>query len=222
MSHNIKDITLEKTGNKLYTKYTMINKQKFYAYLIPKDNKSGITNTWKECEAKVKNVDNARFKSFSTREGAEQWVNQGAHYSQKETFTPGIYFDAGTGRGNGVETSVTNEKWESLLLHFRPTLKINAYGKHLLGNYVTNNYGELFACFCALQIALKLKVKEVYGDSALIINYWSKGFIKKDELPLETVKLSQKVTLLRKDFESRGGTITLISGGANPADLGFH
>lgn len=207
----------------------MSTKQKFYAYFIPhllggqaKSNKSGITNTWKECEAKVKNVDKARFKSFSTKEGAEQWISQGAHYGQKETFTPGVYFDAGTGRGNGVEASVTNEKWENLLPHLRPAIKINVHGKHLLGKHVTNNYGELFACFCALQIALKLNIKKVYGDSALIINYWSKGYIKKDALPPATVKLSQKVTTVRKEFEAKGGTIELISGGANPADLGFH
>ncbi len=200
----------------------MSEKQKFYGYLIPKGDKSGVTNTWRECEAIVKKTEGARFKGFSTKEAAEEWIEKGAHYGQKETFAPGIYFDAGTGRGNGVEASVTNEKWETLLPYCLPASKINVHGKHLLGKHVTNNYGELFACFCALQIALKLKIKKVYGDSALIINYWSKGFVKKNNLPLETVELAQKVAALRREYKARGGAIELISGGSNPADLGFH
>lgn len=200
----------------------MIKEQRFYAYTIPQEHKSGITNTWKECEAKVRNAQSARFKSFSSKESAKEWIAKGAHYEQKEIFRPGIYFDAGTGRGNGVEVSVTNEKWETLLPFILPASKINSHGKYLVGNDITNNYGELLACSFALQIALKLKAKKIYGDSSLIINYWSHGFMKKNLLPLKTVQLAENVKALQTEFKAHGGTIELISGSANPADLGFH
>ena len=200
----------------------MAAQQKFYGYFIPKTKKGGVTLTWKECQKKVNNIDGARFKSFSSKEAAEQWTEGGADYGQKETFAPGIYFDAGTGRGNGVEVSVTNEKWETLLPSLLPASQINKYGKHHLGKDFTNNYGELLACFFALQIALKKGIKKVFGDSSLVINFWSKGFIKENLIGPKTVELAKNVATLRKTFESQGGTITLISGGSNPADLGFH
>ena len=33
--------------------------------------------------------------------------------------------------------------------------------------------------FFALERALKEKIFNIYGDSSLVIEYWSKGFIKK-------------------------------------------
>ncbi|MDO8470680.1 MAG: ribonuclease H family protein [bacterium] len=195
---------------------------KFYGYFLPTSNQKGVTDTWAECEAKVKNVQGARFKGFSTREAAQQWIDEGSDYSNKETFSPGVYFDAGTGRGNGVEVSVTDEKWQDLLSHVLPKSYINRYGKHSLPEGFTNNYGELLGCYLALQIALKLGIKKVYGDSSLVIDYWSKGMIKKEDMPEDTIELSRETTTLRKKFESQGGRIEKVSGDANPADLGFH
>jgi len=34
--------------------------------------------------------------------------------------------------------------------------------------------------------------------------------------------LAQETAALRRQFESAGGQLLKISGGANPADLGFH
>jgi ribonuclease HI len=90
-----------------------------------------------------------------------------------------------------------------------------------LGHNVTNNYGELLACKKALELALKTGERHVFGDSKLVVEYWSKGHVKY-EIGEETVNLSVEVKKLRKEFESKGGRISLISGGNNPADLGFH
>ncbi|MCX6702863.1 MAG: RNase H1/viroplasmin domain-containing protein, partial [Candidatus Wolfebacteria bacterium] len=79
--------------------------KKYYAYLIPGSGDKGITENWKDCEKKVKGVENARFKSFKAKKDAEEWLKQGADYEFKKTQIPGVYFDAGTGRGNGVEVS---------------------------------------------------------------------------------------------------------------------
>lgn len=196
-------------------------KKKFYAYFIPQGRVCGITENWPECESRVKGIPGARFKSFGMRERAESWLAAGADYAKIKDYAPGIYFDAGTGRGEGVEVSVVNRKKEDLLPLVLPKKKINRHGKHLLPPRFSNNYGELLGLFYALKIAKKLKVKNIYGDSALAVNFWSRGIVRK-ERAAETVRLVKKTTALRKKFEAEGGRVMRISGALNPADLGFH
>ena len=197
----------------------------YYAYILTDKNESGVCSDWAECERKVKGV-NARYKRFSSKAGAEEWLSAGAAYDikikEKPLLEKGIYFDAGTGRGNGVEISVTDERGIDLLHLALPKSKINKFGKHLLSKEMTNNYGELLACKYALKLAIKKKIKKIFGDSKLVIEYWSKGFIKKKELPPTTVKLAAEVKKLREAFDKKGGTVGRISGDHNPADLGFH
>lgn len=196
-------------------------KKKYYAYSIGKER--GIVDSWAECERIVSGVPGAKYKGFVIQEQAEEWLDAGADYNIKHIgLEPGIYFDAGTGAGNGVEISVTDEKANSLLYKVMPEKDINDRGFHLIPEDVTNNYGELFACKYALEIAISEKAKKIFGDSKLIIEYWSKGFLKRDNVSEKTIELANTVKNLRKKFESHGGIMTLISGSNNPADLGFH
>jgi len=196
-------------------------KKKYYAYQVGKEK--GIVDSWAECERIVAGVPGAKYKGFVMQEEAEKWLDAGADYSKKHIgLKKGVYFDAGTGAGNGVEASVTDENGDSLLFKILDDKDINARGFQLLGKGVTNNYGELLACKYALQIALQEGAEKIFGDSKLVIEYWSKGFIKKDSVSHETVELANEVKVLRHMFEKRGGEIFLISGSSNPADLGFH
>jgi ribonuclease HI len=182
-------------------------KKKYYAYLV--NGKQGIVDNWPECQKIVAGINGARFKGFELKEAAEVWLDAGADYKIKNIAAEdGIYFDSGTGAGNGVEINVTDKMGKSFI-------------KKLLGKDVTNNLGELMACKYALQIAIEKNIKKVFGDSKLVVEFWSKGHIKY-EVGEETVNLAQEVKILRKEFEKTGGKIILISGGANPADLGFH
>ncbi len=202
----------------------MPEKAKFYAYLVP-DGTKGIVSGWEQCERIVKGTRGARFKGFKRRDEAEEWLNLGANYSikLKSKNVPGIYFDAGTGRGSGVEISVTNEKGVDLLHRALSKKEINPFGKHLIKNKsATNNYGELLAMRYALKVAKKEKVKTLFGDSRLVIDYWSKWRMKRKDLPEETVKLMKEVSKMRAEFEETGGSVKHISGDDNPADLGFH
>lgn len=194
--------------------------KKYYAYILP-DGRSDVVSTWAECEAAVRGQKGARYKSFKTKAEAEEWLSGGGLYGVKKELPEGIYFDAGTGRGEGVEISVTDKNGDDLLASVMPKDLINAHGKHLLPKGKTNNYGELLACFYALQIAGSRNIRNIFGDSALVIDYWSRGFIKKEVGP-ETVALAKRVALMRRDFESAGGKIERVSGDDNPADLGFH
>ena len=183
-------------------------RNKYYSYFVPRTKEKGITDNWKDCEKMVKGETGARFKGFPEKKEAQEWLEMGASYDSKKELEPGIYFDAGTGAGNGVEIQVSDKTGKS-------------FTKKLLGKDVTNNFGELTALKYALEIALEKNVFKIFGDSKLVIEYWSKGYIKY-EVGEETVNLAQEVKILRKEFEKKGGKIILISGGANPADLGFH
>lgn len=221
--------------------------KKYYAYRLA-SGAEGICDNWKDCE-KIVSGKEARYRGFKTSAEAEEWLKLGAKYESKVKgsrfnrgfstmseqkskvdLIPGFYFDAGTGRGNGVEISVTDENGKNLLHKIMPKSKINKFGKHRLGKDFTNNYGELLACYHAIKLAMLDRFKKacpersrrVFGDSKLVIDYWSRGFIKRKELPVATVKLADKTAKLRKEFELVGGEILRISGDDNPADLGFH
>lgn len=195
-------------------------KRKFYAYLV--NGKKGITDNWPECQEIVAGKNGAKYKGFESKDAAEAWLNAGADYKLKNVaIEDGIYFDSGTGAGNGVEINVSDKMGKKLLHKVLSKEKINEKGHHFADEGATNNFGELLACKYALEIAIKEDIKKVFGDSKLVVEYWSKGHIKY-EVGEETVNLAQEVKLLRKKFESQGGKIVLISGGSNPADLGFH
>lgn len=196
-------------------------KNKYYAYFFS-ENKKGICEDWKECE-KIVSGKNARYRSFNSREEAENWLQEGASYKLKvkRVLESGIYFDAGTGRGMGVEVSVTDENGKDLLDKVLPKKKLTKHHKHLVKG-VTNNYGELLACKYALELAIKENIKKVFGDSKLVIDFWSQGILRRKLLPRKTVELAEEVYKLRKEFESSGGKVGRVSGDDNPADLGFH
>lgn len=212
-------------------------KKKFYAYFVPAqhhpvrnsagqgENRTGVTGDWSACENIVSGKVGARYKAFESREDAERWLADGARYEVKivPKLARGIYFDAGTGRGRGVEISVTDEKGKNLLHKAFSKKELNRFGKYLIGDdAATNNYGELLALKYALRIARKEKIKKIFGDSRLVIDYWSRWHVKRRELPEETVELAHEVAKLRERFEKSGGTVARISGAHNPADLGFH
>lgn len=195
-------------------------KKKYYAYQVGKEK--GIADNWDECQKIVAGAPGAKYKSFESEDEARRWLDAGADYAVRHIARePGIYFDAGTGGGNGVEINVTDSRGHSLLHRVLPENELSARGHHLLEGGRTNNYGELLACKYALQIALETGMEKIFGDSKLVLDFWSKGRIKK-EMDAETVALAGEVAKLRKKFERWGGCIGRISGGANPADLGFH
>ncbi len=198
---------------------------KFYAYYLEGLGTSGIVNSWSECQEKTKKY-KARYKSFKSKKEAEKWIADGAKYEDKNevkaNLPEGIYFDAGTGRGIGVEVRVTDVKGKSILDKLLEKNKINQFGNYLCKEGATNNFGELLGIYIALKIAIKEDEKAIFGDSALVINYWSKGYIKKENVNEETLELSKKVKSLREIFEEKGGKVSHVSGDYNPADLGFH
>ncbi len=207
-------------------------KKKFYAYLLVNENVSGIVDNWEECK-KIVDSKPARYKSFTTYEDASNWLESGAKYEKKliekekidrSKLDDGIYFDAGTGRGRGVEVRVTNKFGDSLLMQnmYKNKLILNEFQNFELGFEKTNNYGELLGLYVALDVAISNKQMKIFGDSHLVLFFWSVGRYHPENLDEATVRLIEATIQKRKDFEKMGGKIFYIAGDVNPADLGFH
>lgn len=200
-------------------KFSM-KKKKYYAYAF--NGSKGIVENWKKCEQIVSGVPGAKYKGFETFDEAARWLDAGADYGVKHIAgNAGIYFDAGTGAGTGVEINVTDAKGSGLLYLVLPEDSLDESGHYKVKRNATNNFGELLACKYALEIAQKIGTRKIFGDSALILDYWSKGYVKQDKNE-ETIALTEEVKRLRENFEKNGGQLFKISGAANPADLGFH
>ncbi|MEZ7717490.1 RNase H1/viroplasmin domain-containing protein [Leptotrichia wadei] len=209
----------------------MSRNQKFYAYFIINTNENGILENWAECQKKVSGK-KARYKSFKSLLEAQEWLNSGANYEKKEKKDltklyselerEAIYFDAGTGRGNGVEVRLTDFDGNSLLYKIMNEKNINEFGNYYVADTRTNNFGELVGIYTAFVYAKKYGTKIICGDSSLVIEYWTKERYNSSNLESDTVELIKKTALMRNEFEKRGGTVKKISGDVNPADLGFH
>ena len=195
----------------------MSKNKKFYAYFIIDTNENGILENWADCQKKVSGK-KVRYKSFKNFSEAQEWLNSGANYEKKEKSN----FDAGTGRGNGVEVRLTDFNGNSLLYKIMNEKNINEFGNYYVADTRTNNFGELVGIYTAFVYAKKYGTKVICGDSSLIIEYWSKGRYNSSNLENDTIELIKKVTLMRNEFEKKGGTVKKISGDVNPADLGFH
>lgn len=217
-----------------------MSKKKFYAYYLLNESEKGIVENWSECQKIVKGK-SSRYKSFSSLYEAKEWLENGAEYEKnksskknkkksKDEFLElimkldkeAIYFDAGTGRGQGVEVRITDYDGSSLLNKIINESKINEFGNYFLSKDRTNNFGELVGMYAALQYAQKYSVKKICGDSKLVIDYWSNGYYNEKNLDKDTIELINKVKKLREEYEKDGGVIELVSGDFNPADLGFH
>ncbi len=206
-------------------------KNKFYAYYLKHNLERGIVPSWDECKSIVNGVQGAMYKGFKTKADAEKWL-ENPHYTKKTTdqgkyqsssLPKGIYWDAGTGGGRGVEVRVTDEIGTPLLFTIAETKTLTKEGNFNMNQGETNNYGELIGIYAAIKIAQKLGEQTVLGDSKLVIDYWSKGRVnRKNVTDTKTISLAEKVTTMRKNFEANGGKVKYISGDINPADLGFH
>lgn len=207
-------------------------KNKFYAYYLKGSQEKGIVSSWDRCKSIVSGSQGAMYKGFKTKAEAETWL-ENPQYNRKTTTTAkenvpvtlpkGVYWDAGTGGGRGVEVRVTDEIGTPLLFTITPEQELTPQGNYLLNKGETNNYGELVGAYAALKIATKLGETLILGDSTLIITYWSKGRVNlKNITDTKTINLANTVTKLRREFEGAGGEVRYINGDHNPADLGYH
>ena len=91
----------------------------FYAYYLVETKETGIVDSWDKCSNIVNNK-NAKFKKFKTEKLAQEWIDSGFKSDDnKNLIKNAIYFDAGTGRGIGVEVRVTDVNKNSILNNWK-------------------------------------------------------------------------------------------------------
>ena len=146
-------------------------KIKYYAYYMLDSLERGLLTNWDECQKKVSGK-KTRYKSFKTEKDAIEWLENGAEYETKEQKLEkmsdlfaeldreAVYFDAGTGRGNGVEVRISDYDGNSLLNKVLGESKLNEFGNYYLSDGRTNNFGELVGLYAALKFANKYNKKK--------------------------------------------------------------
>jgi ribonuclease HI len=214
-------------------RYESRDKRESRFYAFHTETGDGIVGSWDECERMVRGR-RARYRGFGDREAARAWLDAGAFYEDREIEKreallaypeDAVFFDSGTGPGRGTEVRVCDRSGVPLvhLADYDEGMLVPE-GNLVLGRLRSNNYGELMACYLALQAALKLGSSSVFGDSSLVLDYWSLGRVsaaKRAEDP-DLARLATRTASQRSDFEQRGGTLGRVPGGLNPADLGYH
>lgn len=73
-----------------------------------------------------------------------------------------------------------------------------------------------------MKYAKEYNIKDICGDSNLVIKYWANGIYNKGNLDNDTIKLIEIVNKMYIEFKKNGGILHKISGDINPSDLGFH
>lgn len=136
---------------------------KFYA--IRKGNKTGIVNTWKECQENTKGFKGAEFKSFALLADAIKYLNKEENTTTEQelnklyVYVDGSYNEAENIVGYGLVAVINNE-----LIH----KDFNGFKDHPY-NKSRNVFGEILGSVEAINYALQNKYDEV------IIAYDYKG-----------------------------------------------
>lgn len=207
-------------------------KPKYYAYFLPESRTRGIVESWDDCLAATSGS-SARYRGFDSRGAALGWLDAGAVYEDRKAVKTlaqadlpedAVFFDSGTGRGQGTEVNVTDRDGTPLAFMVAPSNRVTTFGTVLLSEGRTNNYGELMGCYLAIKVAMKTGRRLVMGDSALVLEYWSRGRVNREAAGKDPdlAKLVKATAELRGSFEAAGGRLEHVPGGINPADLGFH
>lgn len=221
-------------------------KKSCYAWRV--GDEEGVVSSWSACAARVSGRSNARYKGFRTRREALEWLAAGAPWGREYGGLPrrdaelplvnddrgppldevglpedAVFFDSGTGRGQGTEVNVTDRDGVPLAHLVVAKSRLSPRGTIFLSKGRTNNYGELLACLLAIRVARRLGVRKVFGDSRLVLDYWSKGLLSQQAREnTDLVRLARMTAEERAAFEAEGGELLHVRGGINPADLGFH
>ena len=165
----------------------MFKKEKYYA--VAAGYKTGIYTAWfgsEGAEVQVRGFSGARYKSFSTREEAEKWLENPVLRKSPPTsdamnvsFPPGeeetsaadtvnIYTDGGCSGNPGPGG------WGAVIAD-------GDSRRELSGGYrlTTNNRMELMACIKALEAMTEQRELSLYSDSRYVVYGITKGWARK-------------------------------------------
>lgn len=215
---------------------------KYYAVKVGRN--PGIYLTWNECKEQVNSFSGTVYKSFTTRQEAENYISENKQYPlSRDTLTydidakkcfleDGIYVDGCCNNTIGSCSSVTDKygnclvkKNLTMLSEYLPEYTTKEHGNRIVYEVnfddvksQQNNGAELLALVVGLIISIEGKNNKIFSDSTLMVNHWSNKLSNTIKCPRKArlQEMCVKLTTIYK------GKIIHISGDINPADLGFH
>ena len=145
-------------------------KQKYYA--VKQGRKTGIISTWAECEAAVKGYPGAVYKSFTTRQDADDWLNNTHTLSSGGQEENSEYVDVYTD-GSFVNGAYS---WAYVFVKGDEILcEEHGVGKNTEAAAMRNVAGELAAVLYAVKKAKEMGVKICIHHDYAGIAHWVTG-----------------------------------------------
>jgi len=220
---------MPKQKHLLLTLHCFMTKKK--VYVVWKGVKPGIYSTWEECKKQVEGFAGAAYKSFSSKEEAENAYNEhpAKHIFKKEKTAPAPK----TGIGNPLHDSIcVDAAWNSVQkdmeyqgVFYKTGTRIFHTGPVAHG---TNNIGEFLAIVHALGYCKKhhLSSMPIYSDSRNAIG-WVKAKKCKTNLEenaktapvFELIRRAEK-WLIENTYKNPILKWETSTWGENPADFG--
>ncbi len=207
----------------------MAKKQKFY--VVWKGHKTGIFDSWAECAAQVSGFPGAEYKSFDSRDAAEQaFRNSYGDYKGKHvsSLTPERLREIGEPDLDSYAVDAACSGYPGPVeyrgVYTKTKKELFREGPYPHGS---NNIGEFLALVHALELLKRKKLTlPVYSDSAVAIS-WAKGKKCKTSVPrndanAELFKLIERAEhwLVKNDYPNQILKWETEAWGEIPADFG--
>lgn len=158
----------------------MAKKKKYYA--IRKGYETGIFDNWTQAQKLIAGFSGAEYKSFTSLEEAQEYLNSGTKEIEDNTSIPTFYID---GSYNSKEEIIG---WGGILVHNNKIIDSFFDGETFENNGLENNSrnikGEINAVKEAINLAHWYNLKEIaIGYDYNGLKYWATGEWKTN-LPL--------------------------------------
>lgn len=138
---------------------------KFYA--VKKGRKTGIFTTWAECQKQVFGFPKAEFKSFISKQEADDWLKEikSSNENRRKSYSVIVYTDGGSrnhGNKKGEHVKKNDKAAWAYLIKYQGSIISDTDGEY--GS--TNNRMEIMALKKAL---LDLKQRELQNEKILVV-----------------------------------------------------
>lgn len=138
---------------------------KFYA--VKKGRKTGIFTTWAECQKQVSGFPKAEFKSFISKQEADDWLKEikSSNENRRKSYSVIAYTDGGSrnhGNKKGEHVKKNDKAAWAYLIKYQGSIISDTDGEY--GS--TNNRMEIMALEKAL---LDLKQRELQNEKILVV-----------------------------------------------------
>jgi ribonuclease HI len=167
-------------------------KSKFYA--VRNGREPGVYRTWDECKAQVDGYAKAEFKSFSSRQEAEAYLNGAATPRRVSKPAPEVESDPPSVQASLPGAPEPSEGWKRAIIYtdgsclknpgrggYGVVMLYDGHRKELSGGFrlTTNNRMEILACIVGLQSLKDRCAVTLYSDSQYVVNSIGKGWAKR-------------------------------------------